>query len=320
MAGSSGQAGSGGGTVYDPPWWDPSFHSRARIEVSNGAASQLEQGFQVVLPVESSKLDSAVAPFDAWRIVRWNASTSAWSSLPRFIDRRGANQWIWFRAPEAIAAGGDDADTFLYFENQTPSPASSDLSVFDMFAPFDASSSDWAQQGTVNYSNGSVIINGANAGGSIRSANATWGPGNAVDFFMTIVAPVADSSAWLCGGFQRQNDFVDTLPWSLWISRAPARIRPEFYSNAAGNFEGSLIDVDSPNGHFYGIERFSKEQVFLRDFAVVDTLSYATAFDLPMQVRFSAYAGSRIRIDFARVRKALNPAPTAVLKKSEQGP
>jgi len=320
QAGASGQGGADAGPVFDPPWWDATFHARWRIEVSNGAASALSQGFQLNLPVQSAKLDSAPAPFHSWRIVRWDPSSSKWTSLPRFIDQRGGFQWIWFRSPAAIAAGEKDSDTFLYFDNSAPPHVSSDPSVFEMFSPFDSSSAAWAQQGTVNYNNGFVVIDGANAGGSIRSANATWGPGHAVDFAMAIVNPVADNSAWLCGGFQRQSDFTDNRPWSLWISRGPARIRPEFYSGTSGDHDGNLFDVDSPNNHIYGIERFRTEQVFLRDFEVVDKLSFATPFDLPMQVRFTALAGSRIRVDFARIRLALNPAPTAALKDLEQGP
>ena len=251
--------------------------------------------------------------------MRWDAAAKTWTNVARHIDVLGVRQIVWFRNQKAIAVGATDSDTFLYLDNPSPPPIVANTGVFDMFAPFDASSSAWAQQGNVNFFNGAVILDGTNVGGSIRSAGATWGVRYAVDFWMAVEAPVVNNSQWFCGGFQRENDFVNNAPWSLWISRTSGDLVPEFYSSS-GNVVGSKFAVDSPNGHYYSIERFPTTHRFRRDFAVVDSLTVTNAFTAPMQVRFSAYAGSRLSIDFARVRQAFPSPPGAVLVNAEQGP
>jgi len=152
--------------------------------------------------------------------MRWDSKASSWSVLPRAIDDLGAAQRIWFRAIADIAGSAKDQDYFLYAQNPGAQPVPFDPGVFEFYNGFDASSADWTQTGNVTFSAGSMVLDGAGSGGSVRSANKTYGNNTAIDFRMVAMQNVAGGSNWFCGGFQRQSDFTDTVPWTLWISRS----------------------------------------------------------------------------------------------------
>ena len=155
---------------------------------------------------------------------------------------------------------------------------------------------------------------------SIRSQVNTFAPGNAVDFGMTVLTPLPNAGLWFCGGFQRQNDFTNVQPWILWISRAPSNIQTEIDNGLGVVWTGSNVPVNQGVGHVYGVDRFQKKVVFRYDHVEKANHGWGAAYGDALQIRFSAYAGSKIRVTFARVRQARDPWPEASLGKSEQYP
>ncbi|MBW2524670.1 MAG: hypothetical protein JRI23_10865, partial [Deltaproteobacteria bacterium] len=143
---TSATGGGGGATSYDPTWWDSAYKRRWPIHIS--APVPLPQGFQVPLPVQASSIDNANAPFDGWRILRFDGS--AWSESPRLIETVAGQQWIWFRAETAVT--GSDDSYWLYSANPSALAPADGQSVFDFYGPLgQANPSVWAQTGNVSY-------------------------------------------------------------------------------------------------------------------------------------------------------------------------
>jgi hypothetical protein len=311
---TGGSGGTGGTPTYDPAWWDGAYKSRWPIHVAAPAA--LVQGFQVPLPVQAGSIDGASAPYDGWRIVRWDGS--AWSEQARFIETVAGKQWIWFRAVTAVSASDDSY--WLYAANASaPSPGTG-TGVFELYSSLgQADTATWTSTGSVSYDGTRATLDGAGAGASLRTNNKTFGADLGVDFAMTVVTPLASASVWLCGGFQRQNDFTNQAPWILWISRSPGQIDVESYITP-GNWKGGNVPPDVGNEHLYSVERFAQKNKFLYDLANKDANTWGATYTQALQIRFSAYNGSKIGVRFARVRKTVDPPPTATLGAKETYP
>jgi hypothetical protein len=317
-AGGLAGGGSGGSVAYNPPWWDPDFKTRWPIQISNQSSSAVaDLGLQVGLPVKAASIDSSPPPFNAWHIVRWDAVGKSWTSVSRDIDELEASQRIWFRLAAQISKGGVDNSYYLYANNPSAQSVPFDPLVFENFWPFDASHADWTQSGNVTYSNGALELNGTNGAGSVRSANKKLGPGNALDFLLTVVQPVTSTQSWFCGGFQRENDFQNSTPWSLWISRSGTQVQSEFWLDYSNEQTGNPVNFAVNNPRHYSIERFKRKSVYLRDFVETNSLSFGSDYNTALQLRFTANGGSRIRVDFARTRKAMDPEPSAKLLAQE---
>ena len=312
--GTSATGGAGGSTSYDPTWWDSAYKKRWPIHIS--APTSLPQGFQVPLPVQASNIDGASAPFEGWRIVRFDGS--AWSESTRLIETVAGQQWIWFRTETAVA--GSDDSYWLYAANPSaPAPASGQ-SVFDFYGALgQANATVWVATGNVSHDGQGAILDGAGNGGSIRTNGATFGSNTGVDFAMTVMTPLASSSVWLCGGFQREADFTNSSPWILWISRSPGQIDVESYITP-GNWKGSYVPPAVGIEHIYSVERFDTKNVFLYDLAEQDSNTWTSAYTQPLQIRFSAYNGSEIGVRWARIRRTADPPPTATLATAETHP
>jgi len=134
-----------------------------------------------------------------------------------------------------------------------------------------------------------------------------------------VIAPLASSSTWFCGGFQRQNDFTNSSPWVLWISRTPSQIDVESYINP-GNWKGTSVPPATGSEHVYSVERFPTKHAFLYDLAQKDVTTWSSSYSQPLQIRFSAYNGSKIAVRYARVRMTADPPPQATLGASEVHP
>lgn len=309
-AGSGATGGSGGTTsTYQPPWWDGSWKSRRPVEVVKPAGSALEPGFQVGLPIPSGT--GPGAPSSAWRVVSWDGSS--WTDLPRVVEVVGTTTWVWFRTVASIPAGSTDDRYWIYSANPVAPEPPFAADVFEFHAFFDAiDASKWTTEGDVYLGIGSTVLDGNGAGASVRSTK-TFPPGHAVDFAMTVDEPLASDGVWFCGGFQRQDDFTNTVPWILWISRSVSHIDTEFYNGGGISWTGSNVGVDQGIEHAYGIERFERKMRYLRDQALFEEFTWGSDFAQPLQIRFSAYNGSVIRVRYARIRRASDPAPTASL-------
>jgi hypothetical protein len=236
------------------------------------------------------------------------------------VEHVGSDTWVWFGLVATVSPQALDDSYWLYEDSvgvvEPPAPTG----LFDFHTRFDASEpASWVSQGNVTHATGFVRVDGATSGGSIRS-EVTFGPGHALDFAMTVEKPLASDASWFCGGFQRGADFIDTKPWSLWISRKTSSVWPEFYDEGSFTWKGNEIGVDVGAEHLYGIERFTRKQVFLRDQQQVDKVEWTNEYVTPLQIRFSAYNGSVVQVRWVRVRKACDPRPEAQLGSAESGP
>jgi hypothetical protein len=315
--GSSTGGGTGGAAIHDPAWWDPAHKTRYPITITNPSGPNTPKDLQVVLSVDTQALDKATTPYAGWRIVSWDGSK--WTEQTRVIDDAAGRQWIWFRLSAPLNTGQTDTSHWLYTDDpsaQAP-PYASDVweyvKIFDTQDP-----ANWFAQNATNqtWDGSSVLLDGNGAGSSLRSKN-TYGPNVGLDFAMTVVSPLASAAQWFCGGFQRTNDFIDQSPWILWISRSPAAIVPEFYDGGGGNHVGTGLPIDFTAEHIYGIDRFARLDVFRYDNSASEQISWSTDYNTQHQIRFTAYNGSKIKLRWVRVRKALNPPPTLTLGPAE---
>ena len=316
--GSGGSGASGGAPSFDPPWWNTAHKTRFRIDVKNVSGGELGKGFQIALPVTSASIDGAAAPWSGWRIARW--SSGAWAELPRVIEEVAGKQWIWFRAEAPISAGVTDVSYYLYAKNPAaaaPAFASGVFEYHTFFTGWDPAS--WELEGGVTLDGTYVVLDGAGSGGSIRHKAKQWAPGFATDFEMTVASPLSGSGQWFCGGFQRQTDFTNSSPWALWISRTPSVIDVENYTGGL-SWKGGNVPVAQGQPHVYGVERFAKKVAFRYDHAPKDASTFGSDYLTPLQMRFSAYTGSKIKVRWARIRQASDPPPAAAVGVAEQYP
>jgi hypothetical protein len=160
-------------------------------------------------------------------------------------------------------------------------------------------------------------LDGTGGGATIRST-IKFPPNRAIDFAMTVAQPLNDdSSSWFCGGFQRMDDFANAQPWILWISREPLTVWPEFWDEQGFEWEGNKTSVDPWQEHVYGIERYERRDVFLRDGKEFDEVEWVDDYTPSLQIRFSAYNGSVIHVRWVRVREVCYPAPAVTLGSME---
>jgi hypothetical protein len=316
MAGSAGTAGAGGtGPTFDPPWWNAQWRERWPILIQNPCDKELAVGYQIGLRADGY----AISPTLSWRILRWNGSS--WSDVPRLVEQVGAATWVWFGVASPIPMHAHDDSYWLYADNSTAVEPPAPTGLFDFLEDFGATEpGSWTTTGNVSFHAGYVRLDGAGGnGGSIRS-DVKFGPGHAIDFAMTVDKPKTSATRWFCGGFQREQDFTDTVPWILWISRSSTSVRSEFWNGAGIQYNGKETGVDTGVEHVYGIERFPRRNVFLRDHQEFDVYSFSTDFSTPLQIRFTAYTDSVLLVRYARIRKACDPRPEGTIGSAEVWP
>ncbi len=302
-------AGNADGTDADPPsWWDPAWSARLRIGIDTAAA--LVQGFQIGVRHD---LDMAPCdgPRDAVRVVRDHTA-----ELPRVIDELGGgDEWIWFRIDASRAAGTGPSEYWVYCGNPGAGPAPGDpAAVFDLYDSFDGSSLSaiWRAQGAVTVGGGAVTLPGNNTG--IHSV-ATFGPGTATDFVLQVSSgALGDPHLW-CGF---ETEFTSNPPWATWYTDEANVMKQWIRTGAEVPMNERTLDA-AP--HLYGVENYGLAAGFRLGNAGVATLAFNAEVTVPLNVRLHNYnsAGS-IQFQMARVRKAVNPIPTATLGPVENRP
>jgi hypothetical protein len=279
-AGSVATGGTGGTTPTFNPVWWDPSY-KSRWNIHVSAPTALPQGFQVPLPVQAASIDGSSAPFTAWRIVRWDGSS--WTEHERLIETVAGKPWIWFRTATSVT--GSDDSYWLYAANPAAPAAVSGAGVFELLSELGkADTSTWVQTGNVSYDGSRAILDGSGGGASLRTNGKTYGPGFGVDFAMTVITPLASSS-----------------------------ISPN-------NWKGSNVPPDTGKEHVYSVERFSSKHKFLYDLANKDATTWGSSYTQALQLRFSAYNGSKIGVRWARVRKTADPPPQATLGAKEAHP
>ena len=292
------------GTIvtHPPGWWDAAWGSRMQLTITNNAATAMAQGYQVGLQLD---LDAApcAGSRDAIRIV-YNNTTD----LARVIDEVGTAEWTWFPLQAAIAPGSSSTAYWLYCGNGSPTAASKDpQDVFDFWDDFNgaALSSAWASQGSVTVAGGSVTIGMSNAG--IHST-ATYGANTAIDFMASASTAAAQNPYWW-GGYQ--TNFSISQPWIIWHSLAAATLHPSVYS-ASETWNGTNIALDT-SPHLYGVETYGTAGAWRYADAITQSHTYAAAIGA-LNLRLHNYqSGGPVSFDWARVRKAVSPAPAVTV-------
>lgn len=290
------------GPVLPADWWNASWHSRMKLTIANGSATSMAQGYQVGL-----QLDLDVAPCagsrDAVRVVY------GMTELPRVIDEVGGAEWTWFPLQAAIAGGMSSDAYWLYCANTAPTAAPADPTlVFDFFDDFAGSSlgAAWASQGTVTVANGSVTIGTMNSG--IHST-ATYGANTAIDFMATASSGAASSPYWW-GGYQ--TTFTLTQPWHIWYGYGGAnKTQPSEYDSNQ-YWLGTNVGLDTAP-HIYGVEHYGATGAYRMADVIVQSRTYTAAIGA-LNLRLHNYqSGGSVSFDWARVRKAVSPAPTVAV-------
>ena len=290
------------GLAFPADWWSTAWHSRMKLTITNNAAAAMDAGYQVGL-----QLDLDVSPCggsrDAVRIVYGT------TELTRVVDEVGGAEWTWFPLQAAVAAGASTDAYWLYCGNSAPTTAPADPSaVFDFFDDFNGTtlSAAWASQGTVTVAGGSVTIGNASSG--IHSI-ATWGADTAIDFMATASAAAASNPYWW-GGYQ--TTFTTTQPWHIWHAVSGAnQIHPsEYDSNQLWN--GTAVALDTAP-HLYGVEHYGTSGAYRMADVMAQTRTYTAAIGA-LNLRLHNYqSGGSVSFDWARVRKAVSPAPSVAV-------
>jgi hypothetical protein len=283
-------------------WWNPAWHSRRKLTITNNAATAMAQGYQVGLQLD---LDAApcAGSRDAVRIVHGT------TELPRVIDEVGGAEWTWFPLSAALAAGSSTDAYWLYCGNDAPAAAPADpTQVFDFFDGFDggALSTAWASQGTVTVGGGAVTIAAGNSG--IHST-ATYGANTAIDFVATASAAAASNPYWW-GGYQSM--FTTTQPWHIWhaVTTASSIHPSEYDSNSLWN--GTSVALDTAP-HLYGVEHYGTTGAYRLADVIAEGRTYSAAIGA-LNLRLHNYqSGGSVSFDWARVRKAVSPAPSVAV-------
>ena len=283
-------------------WWNAAWHSRMKITVTNTSATAMAQGYQVGLQLD---LDAApcAGSRDAVRIVYGT------TELTRVIDEVGGAEWTWFPLQAAVASGTSTSAYWLYCGNAAPTTAPSDpTQVFDFFDDFNGTTlgAAWASQGTVTVAGGSVTI--ANGSSGIHSM-ATYGANTAIDFMATQSAAAAGNPYWW-GGYQ--TTFTTTQPWHIWhaVTNVNSIHPSEYDSNALWN--GTSVALDTAP-HLLGVEHYGTSGAYRMADVIAQTRTYTAAIGA-LNLRLHNYAsGGSVSFDWARVRKAVSPAPTVAV-------
>jgi hypothetical protein len=274
------------------------------LTIVNNAATTMPIGYQIGLSLD---LDAApcTGSRDAVRIV-WNTTEVA-----RVIDEVGTNEWTWFPLQAPITSGSMSTEYWLYCGNAAAPAAPKDpATVFDFWEDFTgvALGGAWTAQGTVTVGSGSVTIGASNAG--IHS-NATYGAGFAIDCLATASSAAATNPYWWCGF---QQNFSLSAPWVIWHAVGGAsQIHPSAYDTSS-SWNGTSVTLDT-SPHLYGVENYGDSGAWRVADAVVQQHTYATSLAATaFNIRLHNYnSGDTVSFDWARVRKAVNPAPSVTV-------
>lgn len=279
-------------------WWNPAWHSRMKLTITNNATTSMAQGYQVGLQLD---LDAApcTGSRDAVRIVY------GMTELPRVIDEVGTAEWTWFPLQAAIAGGASTDAYWLYCGNTAPTAAPADPAmVFDFFDDFTGTTlgAAWASQGTVTVANGSVTIGTMNSG---IYSTATYGANTAIDFLATASAGAASSPYWW-GGYQ--TTFTLSQPWHIWYGYGGAnKTQPSEYDSNQF-WLGTNVGLDT-SPHIYGVEHYGATGAYRMADVIVQSRTFTAAIGA-LNLRLHNYmSGGSVSFDWARVRKAVSPAP-----------
>jgi hypothetical protein len=309
--GAAASGGTGGAVAKEPVWWQTSWPKRVQLTVANSADVSLPSGFELGFPINPSAVfGSALTTF---QVVRW--SSAGWTVRPHHVEQAGGTTFVWTPLATSIAAGEVDTSSWLYAGNPNGS-AGNPAAVFTFWDGFDGVSGEWFLFGTPVFQGGTMMLTNKS---SVRSSTKVP-VSHAVDYRMVVDQDVSPQWEWICGGFQRLDDFDNVDPWFLWISRSAGTLQ--------GEAKTSTFSLGTPaypltigESRLYSVERYASKTLFRRDGQVVSTLTSPAPYSANMQMRFSAQSdGGKATFDFVRMRRAADPAPVVSFGSVESEP
>jgi len=303
------------GSTGDGPTGWAAYARRRGLTIANAAAVALPAGFI---------LGFAVDDLDGSPQIAWRMTDGSYRSLPRAVDDLiSADDRVWFRLAAPIPAYEDSTGEYYLYDQPDPgTPPTPDEpgTVFDFHDDFKSGAlgADWEAEpmATFSLSNGDLVLGTPSAG--VRSL-AAWGPGTAVDFVLEATSS-ARTMPTFWGGFQRNGDFVNDLPWIRWSASMPDMIAPDVnLTPAATCTPGAGRPLDG-FPHLYTIGRHLDRVNFLRDGMLVATCLLGAEDLSALQLRLHNASAGSIRIEMARVRAIVDPYPTVTLGPPEPRP
>jgi hypothetical protein len=301
-------------------WWDTTYTKRAQLAIKNVSADPMVTGFEVELAFDINTLDAPGALDDGLRVVYLDPTTHMWTEQQRFVQA----QWLWFDLLSQLDPGATTTDYWLYFGNpMPPTPSFNGNAVFEFYDGFanpTVNTAKWAVLGSPTQAGNHLLLGN---GESVRSLS-TFTAGNT---FFTVTKTTSNPEIW--AGFQRVSDFVDDIPWMLWIERQvtdtyyPAgvptgSIWPEV--SLAGNvFAQGTTGARVLDGaqHLYTIERLADRVEFKVDEQIVYEYVLATPDNESLQIRLTNYGTAQLSIDAVHVARAVWPEPTVTIGTTE---
>ena len=311
---SSTAPGSGGNTGFDPPWFDPAWGARARVTVKNDATVELPVDFETGFRMDVNSRFPGATP-ESLRVARWDETASSWSWMPTYVETIEGEVWLWTALQDVLAASGGTLDHYwVYAANPSPPAADDPASVFKIeWQPFD-DLIGWAIGDTPAVSGGNLVLEVNDT----AYTSQKYGPGYAIDFEMTIESlPPCALGCWLSGGF---HDKYNAEPWMLWINRdGKALVVPEVeIAERSVSFKGSNFPVTVGASAVYGVERFANHVVFrYQNELAMNGSSWIDDWLVALPARLAAVGGGKATFDWARVRRAADPAPQVTLANAE---
>jgi len=110
-----------GYNILSGNWWDLNYLYRKRISITNNNATvSIPAQFTINFTIDTQQMinDGKLQDNgDDFRIVWWNLSSSSWLELDRLntTNFNTASTTIKFRTQDSIAAGGSDANYYIYY-------------------------------------------------------------------------------------------------------------------------------------------------------------------------------------------------------------
>jgi cellulose synthase/poly-beta-1,6-N-acetylglucosamine synthase-like glycosyltransferase len=298
------------------PWWNANYTYRQKITVTAGGTN-VPTGYSIRVQFNHQSLVSggkSLSSGNDVRIVYWNGSS--WTELDRRLDDQSSwnstTTQVWFETQAAINAGQSDGNYYMYYGYSgagTPPTTWSNVFLFyDDFSAGTLDSARWAcAHGTCTQSGGTLTL-GANSGVFATATYALgtdtrWegylrlgGDGSVNSFNYLVADQTGDFSTDVAG---------------FWTDDSTHYVENE-NDGSSGN-QTSYVPSTPTSYHFYAFNREGTSGV--RYYQDSTQIAYKTTYVPDASLRMllwndSATANGQV-YDWVRVRKYVNPEPTA---------
>lgn len=334
QAGAPGGQGAGGGAggapvTGNPPWWDGAWANRRPIAI-DASGRELPAGLHVEVVFQREKVLGEGEGDSSLRVLRFSEASQTWGERPRVVESAplGGTR-LWFSLDPQDAPGGQSY--WLYAGNAAAAEAPDDpATVFEFYESFNDGDLDpdrWSKLGDIELSGGLLGLRGGPEDASIASRQL-FAVGRAFDAAARLTE-IAESGQRFWLGFQREGDFENESPYTVWFSDNTFQAWP--FTNVAAEapefeFSGDRYPIGNEMT-FYTLERYDDHVMVSLDGAARTRWPLSAdadqgPFDGPLALRFQLAFGppSLLEFDFVRVRVAVDPPPSVALGEAEARP